>query len=202
MTELALDMQKQTKKGRPNVAIKPWQTLSRHLLAALVLASSAGAAGTTELEIGKTYQGGERIEAKAYGLSFTVPEGWSGLLPPGGTFFAMTPDNRTFVFATAEPGSAQDAQGSLSQPLPLGGGIKLEPIGFPRVEGEAFAIDYSVLGAPEPHGSEGRAVVGNNGVIAGFIGVAPKDAVEMMRTTLDAITEGVTFEDAAGPEKP
>ena len=88
----------------------------RGFVAALALLCSAAAAGAVELEIGKTYEGGERVEAKTYGLSFTVPEGWSGLLPPGGTFFAMTPDNRTFVFATAEPGSAEDAQGSLSQP--------------------------------------------------------------------------------------
>jgi len=170
----------------------------RILVAALVLfcsTSAAGTAGAVELEIGKTYTGGERIEAKAFGLSFTVPEGWSGLLPPGGTFFAMTPDNRTFVFATAEPGSVQEAQGSLSQPLPLGNGIKLQPIGSPRVEGEGFAIDYSVLGAPEPLGSEGRAMVGDNGVIAGFIGVAPKGSVEMMRVALDKIASGVGFDE-------
>ena len=100
------------------------------LAAALILSCTASAAGT-ELEIGKTYQGGTLIEAKTYGLSFTVPEGWSGLLPPGGTFFAMTPDNRTFVFATAESGSVQEAQGSLGQPLPLGNGIQLQPIGIP-----------------------------------------------------------------------
>jgi hypothetical protein len=180
------------------VTIKTRRSLAKHLLAGLVLLSPAGAAGT-ELEIGKTYKGGERVEAKAYGLSFTVPQGWSGLLPPGGTFFAMTPDNRTFVFATAEPGSARDAQGSLTQPLPLGNGINLQPIGVPRVEGDALAIDYSVLGAPEPHGSEGRAVVGGNGVIAGFIGVAPKDDVERMRATLGEIAAGVSFEEPAKP---
>ncbi len=176
--------------------------LTRHLLAGLILASSAGAAstaGAVELEIGKTYKGGERIEAKAYGLSFTVPEGWSGLLPPGGTFFAMTPDNRTFVFATAEPGSVQEAQGSLIQPLPLGNGITLEPIGSPRVEGDALAIGYAVQGASEPHGSEGRAVVGDNGVIAGFIGVAPKDDVEAMRATLGEIADSTDFEEPATP---
>ncbi|MGI9504628.1 MAG: hypothetical protein ACR2RE_16415 [Geminicoccaceae bacterium] len=167
----------------------------RGFVAALALLCSAAAAGAVELEIGKTYEGGERVEAKTYGLSFTVPEGWSGLLPPGGTFFAMTPDNRTFVFATAEPGSAEDAQGSLSQPLPLGNGIKLQPIGGPRLEGEGFAIDYSVLGASEPHGSEGRALVGDYGVIAGFIGVAPKDSVEMMRAALADIAAGAGFDE-------
>lgn len=168
----------------------------RRLALATILLSSAGAAGTgaVELEIGKTYEGGTLIEAKAYGMTFTVPDGWSGLLPPGGTFFAMTPDNRTFVFATAEPGSVQEAQGSLSQPLPLGNGINLQPIGSPRAEGNGFAIGYSVQGAPEPLGGEGRAVVGDNGVIAGFIGVAPKDGFEAMLTTLDNVTAGVDFE--------
>lgn len=174
--------------------------LEGHLLAGLLLASSACAAGTAgavELEVGKTYAGGERVEAKAYGLSFTVPDGWSGLLPPGGTFFAMTPDNRTFVFATAEPGSVQEAQGSLIQPLPLGNGVTLQPIGSPRVEGDSFAIGYAVQGSSEPLGSEGRAVVGDNGVVAGFIGVAPKDDVEDMRATLAEITEGAGFEKLA-----
>lgn len=170
-------------------------------LSAMVVAGFGSVAAADELEIGKTYEGGTLIEAKAYGLSFTVPEGWSGLLPPGGTFFAMTPDNRTFVFATAEPGSAQEAQGSLAQPLPLGNGIKLQPIGAPRVEGEGFAIDYSVLGAPEPLGSEGRAIVSDNtGMIAGFIGVAPKGSVEAMRTTLAAIVGGAGFGKLEGPE--
>ncbi len=169
------------------------------LAAPAMLSISTGAAGV-ELEIGKTYQGGTLIEAKTYGLSFTVPEGWSGMLPPGGTFFAMTPDNRTFVFATAELGSVQEAQGVLTQPLPLGNGIMLEPIGGPRREGEGFAIDYSVIGAPEPHGSEARALVGDTGVIAGFIGVAPRGSVEVMRATLDDIAGGVGFEEVDAPE--
>lgn len=170
------------------------------VLVAVVIAGFGSMAEADELEIGKTYEGGTLIEAKAYGLSFTVPEGWSGLLPPGGTFFAMTPDNRTFVFATAEPGSAQEAQGSLAQPLPLGNGIKLQPIGAPRVEGEGFAIDYSVLGAPEPHGSEGRAIVSDTGMIAGFIGVAPNGSIDAMRTTLAAIVDGADFEELETPE--
>ena len=111
----------------------------------------------------------------------------------------MTPDNRTFVFATAEPGSVQEAQGSLAQPLPLGNGIKLQPIGAPKAKGEGFTIDYSVLGAPEPLGSEGRAIVSDTGVIAGFIGVAPKGAIDAMRSTLDGIAEGVGFEELAEP---
>lgn len=160
----------------------------------VALLFSASSAGTVELEIGKTYQGNTLIESKAYGLEFTVPEGWSGMLPPGGTFFAMTPDNKTFVFATAEQGSAKEAQGSLSQPLPLGNGITLQPIGAPRVDGEDLVINYNVLGAPEPLGSEGRAVVGETGIVAGFIGVAPQAKIEDMRDTLKEIAAGVAFE--------
>ena len=168
-----------------------WTQLASISLAFLF---SASAAGTVELEIGKTYQGNTLIEAKAYGLGFTVPEGWSGMLPPGGTFFAMTPDNKTFVFATAEPGSVKEAQGSLSQPLPLGNGITLQPIGAPRVEGDDLVINYNVLGAPEPFGSEGRAIVSETGVVAGFIGVAPQAEIEDMRNTLKDIAKGATFE--------
>ncbi len=152
-----------------------------------------------DLEIGKTYQGGTLIESKAYGLGFTVPEGWSGLLPPGGTFFAMTPDNRMFVFATAERGAVVEAQGSLIEPLPLGNGVTLEPIGAPRVKGDGFAIDYQVLGASEPFGSEGRTVVSDTGVVAGFIGIAPRETIESLSQVLDQITEGVIFEKPARP---
>lgn len=170
--------------------------MRRSLVAwALLMGWLASPAEAVELEIGKTYTGGTLIEAKAYGLSFTVPEGWSGLLPPGGTFFAMTPDNRTFVFATAEPGSIQEAQGSLGQPLPLGNGVKLQPIGAPRAEGDGFTIEYNVFGASEPSGGEGRAIVSETGVIAGFIGVSPQDAVDTMRATLDDLTSGVGFEE-------
>lgn len=175
--------------------IRPRLTNVLTALAFLSLASAASTGGAVELEIGKTYTGNTLIESKAYGLEFTVPEGWSGLLPPGGTFFAMTPDNKTFVFATAEPGSVKEAQGSLSQPFPLGNGITLRPIGAPRVEGEGFAINYNVLGAPEPLGGEGRAVVSDTGVIAGFIGVAPQSGVDDMRDILDTIASGVAFQD-------
>lgn len=172
-----------------------WTRSTAISLALLCSASAAGTAGAVELEIGKTYQGNTLIESKAYGLEFTIPEGWSGLLPPGGTFFAMTPDNKTFVFATAEPGSVKEAQGSLSQKLPLGNGITLQPIGAPRVQGDGFAIDYNVLGAPEPFGSEGRVIVSDTGVIAGFIGVAPQSDTDGMRHMLDAIITGVAFDD-------
>ena len=103
------------------------------------------------------------------------------------------------MFATAELGSIQEAQGALGQPLPLGNGINLQPIGSPRPEGDEFAIDYNVLGAPEPLGGEGRAIVGETGVVAGFIGVAPQDAIEEMRVTLNDIAEGVGFENVAEP---
>jgi len=93
----------------------------------------------------------------------------------------------------------KEAQGALVQPLPLGGGMNLQPIGSPRVAGNGFAIDYSVLGASEPLGSEGRAVVGETGVIAGFIGVAPKDDVEAMRVTLAEIADAVGFEEIEEP---
>jgi len=171
------------------------QNRLRSTLATLTLLCSASAAGTVELEIGKTYQGNTLIEAKTYGLEFTVPEGWSGMLPPGGTFFAMTPDNKTFVFATAEPGSIKEAQGSLSQPLPLGNGITLQPIGTPEVQDSGFTINYNVLGASEPLGSEGRAIVSETGVIAGFIGITPQAGIDDMRRILDAITEGVAFDE-------
>ncbi len=174
--------------------VRKWTRRTALPLALLASANAAGIAEAVELEIGKTYQGETLIEAKAFGMEFTVPEGWSGLLPPGGTFFAMTPDNKTFVFATAEPGSIKEAQGSLSQPLPLGNGITLQPIGAPRVDGEGFVISYNVLGAPEPLGSEGRAIVSETGVVAGFIGVAPQGRIDDMRSTLDHIASGVAFE--------
>ncbi len=174
--------------------IRKW---TRHAALPLALLTSTGITGLAdalELEIGKTYQGEALIEAKAYGLEFTVPEGWSGMLPPGGTFFAMTPDNKTFIFATAEPGSVKEAQGSLSQSLPLGNGITLQPIGAPRVDGEGFVINYNVLGASEPFGSEGRAIVSETGVVAGFIGVSPQGQIDDMRSILDHITGSVAFE--------
>ena len=116
------------------------------------------------------------------------------MLPPGGAFFAMTPDNKTFVFATAESGSVREAQSSLGQPLPLGNGITLQPIGSPRADGEGFTIAYNVLGAPEPFGSQGRAIVSDTGVFAGFIGVAPQGEIEALMAVLDEMTENVTFE--------
>ena len=57
-----------------------------------------------------------------------------------------------------------------------------------------------MLGAPEPLGGEGRAIVGDTGVVAGFIGVAPQDAIDDMRVTLDDIAEGVGFEEIAAPK--
>jgi hypothetical protein len=163
--------------------------------------ASAGAAAAVPLEIGKTYEGGTVIEAAAYGFDFIVPEGWSGLLPPGGTFFAMTPDNRSFVFATAEPGAAQEALGALLEPLPLGNGARLQPIGAPRREGDRFVVGYDVLGAKEPYGGEGHALVSQQGVVVGLIGVAPQADIEQLQAVLAELAKGVRFTGPPAPDR-
>ena len=53
------------------------------VMAALLSAAVPEATFAAELEAGRVYDGGTRLEASSEGLTLTVPEGWQALLPQG-----------------------------------------------------------------------------------------------------------------------
>lgn len=62
--------------------------------AIVLLLSISLAAGAAELEVGRQYAPGTRIEASAEGVAFTVPDEWLGGLPPGSAAFLFGSNTR------------------------------------------------------------------------------------------------------------
>ena len=112
----------------------------------VVLALAGTHAHAVPLQPGRHYQGGTELEIQAAGLSLTVPEGWVAILPQGGSMLVMTPDDRSYVLAMAEPANLDQARAFLSNPLPLGNGIVLQPAAAPALEGEDLVVPYDVAG--------------------------------------------------------
>jgi hypothetical protein len=161
--------------------------------------TTVGPVAAATIVAGERYRGSIELEAPNLGVGFTLPEGWVGQLPEGADMFVMTPDDRSYVFATADEMSVEGIRTVFARPLELGNGIVLRPKGPATVDGETVGTVFDVTGTPEPYAGEARARVGAHGVGIGFIAVGPAAEREALSRVLERLVAGVTF---AAPRQP
>lgn len=142
-------------------------------VAGLVLVFGVAPANAEPLEPGRAYAGGARLDFDAVGLSVTVPAGWTAMLPPGSAMLVMTPDDQSYVLTTAEYATLDEARAFLSNPLPLGNGVVLQPTAAPAADGPDLVVAYTVAGAGAPHEGAGRVRALPNGIVVGVFSLAP-----------------------------
>lgn len=107
--------------------------------------ATAGGGQTVELVAGQSYNGGTTIKISGLGLSFVVPDGWSGGMAQGAEVIFLSSDTRTgFVMVLAHPATnATDLITILGQPTALSQDVVLAPVGTPVVMGDWVRAIYS-----------------------------------------------------------
>lgn len=100
-------------------------------LLGMVWIAAALAGEPVELRPGVEYAAGTRVQSTELGLSFEVPAGWKGGVPPGADAMLLASDvHPGLVVVLAQAGARPDEVASaLSQPLPIDAGLILQPTG-------------------------------------------------------------------------
>jgi hypothetical protein len=113
------------------------------ILSWLMLSASVGA---VELQSGVIYPSGTTIEVSQMGVSLTIPQGWQGVLPQGTETFVMeSAQLQARLYLVIKAVSQQQLEQALSEPLPMGGGIVIQPTSKPRSNYGLLEADYTLL---------------------------------------------------------
>lgn len=149
----------------------------------------------TDIQPGVEYEGPQRLRAGVVGISFELPAGWRGGLPQGSDFFLMAPpDGGGYVFAGADEMTVAEANEAMSERVPLGDGIVLDPQGEVTVDGSALVGRYAVEGSPEPLAAVAKTLVGDHGTGIYLIAAFTEPRRGVFESALDAVLASVTFE--------
>jgi hypothetical protein len=173
-------------------------TVAAGLLAAVLLTLvsivPAGARQAVEIEPGTQYQGVTALQAPEYGISFTLPAGWAGMLPPDAEFFVMQhPSLQAYVLAGLEELTLSQAQQLMGQDIDLGDGIVLQPAGEMTTEGVTIKADYDVTGAPQPLQGQVTAIIGDHGYSLYFIVAAAPADFEAAKAEVERMSASVSL---------
>lgn len=158
---------------------------------ALIILQPASAA----VKPGVTYPGGTKVETPGAGISFTIPTGWSGMLPSGATFFVMgSKAQKSYIFVLVDKMTAAEALKNMTSPLPMGNGLTLQPAGKIRRDGETLVGDYIVEGAKEPLKGYIQTLVGDGGVGVGYVAISAPETVMDVQEVVHKLIEETTLD--------
>jgi len=177
-----------------NLRFRP-QRLLGGLAAAFVLLGvglPAGAQQVQEIQPGVEYRGATTLQAPEFGISFLLPAGWVGGLPPDSEFFIMQhPSYQAYVLASLDELTLTEAQQLMAAPINLGDGIVMRPAGEVATEGVTLRADYSVSGTPQPLEGQVVTIIGDHGYSAYFVVAAAPDDFEAVKAAVVNMSESV-----------
>ena len=160
-------------------------------LGLLFLLGMTTAAHAEPLQPGQTYGGGTELDIVSLGLSFTVPDGWTALLPPGSSILVMTPDDQSYVLAAANHATLDEARSALSEPLALGNGVVLTPSATPLQAGQDLRVSYTVSGLSLAYEGDGRSRAISNEMVVSVVALAATGALDPARQVASQFLDSV-----------
>lgn len=174
-------------------------------LAVPMAAASAGAppastlgpaqSQVTEIEPGVRYAGGTRVGAADLGVSFVIPEGWVGVLPPNAELFLLGSDSDPgLIVVVADRVESLDAAvATLDQPLPIDTGLVLQPRGDAKIDGRRLSQDYSTIVGGQTLIGRADGIVGPTGVGVAFVAVGPESGAARYQALISAAVASLQF---------
>jgi len=117
-----------------------------------------------ELQQGVQYNGGDYLTASKAGISFTIPQGWSGSVSNEGDFIMKSNQHYGLLMLTASPtNNRQDMANSLThESLDIGSGFVFYPSGNANIESNGITQSYQ---GKDP--ASGSALLGHLHVLEG-----------------------------------
>lgn len=159
-------------------------------LAALLALTTAQAAIAELVAPDVEYPGGTRVEPPGQDVSFTIPKGWSGMLPRGVTFFVMgSQAQKAYVFAIIDKLTQEKAIANMQKPLELGNGLTLQLQGDVHQQEHTLTGNYDVVGTDSPLTGYVETLVGKGGTGVSYVAIsAPETAagvVDVVHTLVE-----------------
>ena len=146
------------------------------------------------LQPGKKYEGKVTIEVPSAQLSFELPAGWSGILPPGTDWFHIGKDNvEGRVFLYAEQTSKEAIRGVMSSQFPVADAVMLSPKTPIAEEGDAMVADYDATDGMNQYQAHARVVSGQGGMSVAVVAVAPAASLEQYKALAKTIQKSLKF---------
>ncbi len=145
-----------------------------------------------EIQAGRVYPGGSRLEIAAYGVAFTVPAHWKGALPGGSEVFVMQPDAdpQVYILASGEAATRAEVAKLMASPIDLGDGLTLHPSTGLVERGEALAGRYEVRGGARPLSAYSEALSGAHGVSVAFTLIAAPGSLAQHEAVVRTLIDG------------
>lgn len=127
---------------------------------------------------GVEYPGGTKVEPPGRQVSFTIPQGWKGILPQGATFFVMGSEaQKSYVFVIVDDLTQEKAMANMKKPLELGNGLELRLNGNVQQQEKTLTGNYDVVGANSPLKGYVETLVGGEGTGVSYVAIsAPETA--------------------------
>jgi hypothetical protein len=160
------------------------------LLAFLIVETSPAA-----VKPGVKYPAGTKIDTPGTGVEFTIPQGWNGLLPHGGTAFVLgSPKRQAFIFVTVEKESIGQALDAMIQPPPASNGVMLKLTGEIQREGKTLFASYEVAGFDQPVAGYvlKRVRKGNIGVT--YVAISSPETATGVQEVVHALSDETSLE--------
>lgn len=167
--------------------------MKQNLTLLLVFLCSAAFA-QIELSENVPYEGNTRLKVSSFGISFTIPPGWTGGVPQGSSAMVLAEvSNQITLIVTASEMDEQSVFAELQKQIPIDGGISISPIGLVKKEGKRWWGNYRVDGVPQQMEGYVEARLGDFGVGVGCIVVALPGALERGKQAASQLLQSITF---------
>ncbi len=158
----------------------------------LMVTQSASAA----VKSGVEYPAGTKIDTPGAGVSFTIPKGWSGILPKGRTFFVLgSSAQKAYIYVLVESMNMAEAEENMTMPVSLGNGLSLQLASDIRQEGRVLSADYSVQGGEEPIAGYIETLVGQDGLGVGYLAVSSPDTISGVQDVVHRLIQSTTLDE-------
>jgi hypothetical protein len=136
------------------------------------------------------YPAGTKVETPGTEVSFTIPEGWNGILPKGSAFFVLgSRAQKAYIFVMAKKETIAEAKKTLEKSLPLGNGIVLQPTGKTQSNGRTFSGNYSVTGAEQPLTGYVHARVGEGDIGVTYVAISAPETASRVQDIVLKLSE-------------
>lgn len=143
-------------------------------------------AWATEPVPGQEYTGPQKFELAQLGLSFDLPKGWSGGIPPGQEIFVMAaPGVEGFIFLSVNQSSQAEITQTMAGQIPLDEGMVLIPSATPKTKKNKVTNTYTVTGTE--YSGEGTAIIGPSDVSLLVLALAAPAGMDVTKKAANAV---------------
>lgn len=163
-------------------------------LLALGCLACGSIAAAVEIRQGQQYAGGTLLESAEAGVALQVPQSWQGAWPAGSGMLVLAAEDGTgYIFVHVAEMHEGGATELMSQPVPLGDGIVLQPQSTAAKDTDGLiSAPYRVTGTPQPWTAEIKTRIGPHGIGAAFVTLgrpADFESIATIARTLALTTE-------------